>query len=90
MARADLAGSDAFYFDASHDQRSQPYTLVNLRAGYAGERWSVHAWGRNVFDERLRCAGSTSASSRRTSPNKLYVQQGDPRQVGVTVGWSLR
>ncbi|HET9692913.1 MAG TPA: TonB-dependent receptor, partial [Steroidobacteraceae bacterium] len=28
MARADLVGSDAFYFDASHDQRSDAYALL--------------------------------------------------------------
>jgi outer membrane receptor protein involved in Fe transport len=90
MARADLSGSDAFYFDASHDQRSEPYTLVNLRAGYAGERWSVHAWGRNVFDERYAVRGFYFGLVPPDFANELYVQRGDPRQFGVTVRWSLR
>jgi outer membrane receptor protein involved in Fe transport len=90
MARADLSGSDAFYFDASHDQRSEPYTLVNLRAGYAGERWSVHAWGRNVFDERFAVRGFYFGLEPPDFANELYVQRGDPRQYGVTVRWSLR
>ena len=90
MARADLSGSDEFYFDASHDQRSEPYTLVNLRAGYAGERWSVHAWGRNVFDERYAVRGFYFGLVPPDFANELYVQQGDPRQFGVTVRWSLR
>ena len=90
MARADLSGSDAFYFDASHDQRSEPYALVNLRAGYAGARWSVHAWGRNVFDERYAVRGFYFGLEPPDFVNELYVQRGDPRQFGVTVQWSLR
>jgi outer membrane receptor protein involved in Fe transport len=90
MARVDLNGSDAFYFDASHDQRSGSYALVNLRAGYAGERWSVHAWGRNVFDERYAVRGFYFGLEPPDFANELYVQRGDPRQFGVTVQWWLR
>jgi outer membrane receptor protein involved in Fe transport len=90
MARADLAGSDAFYFDASHDQRSDPYVLVNLRAGYAGDQWSVYAWGRNVFDERFAVRGFYFGLEPPDFADKLYVQQGDPRQFGVTISWSWR
>ena len=90
MARADLAGSDAFYFDASHDQRSESYSLLNLRAGYAGERWSAYAWGRNVLDERYAVRGFYFGLEPPDFADKLYVQQGDPRQIGVTISWSLR
>jgi len=90
MARADLIGSDAFYFDASHDQRSQPYSLVNLKAGYGGDRWSVYAWGRSVFDERYAVRGFYFGLEPPDFADKLYVQQGDPRQFGVTLQWSLK
>jgi len=90
MARADLTGSDAFYFDASHDQRSQPYVLLNLKAGYAGEHWSVYAWSRNVTDERYAVRGFYFGLEPPDFANELYVQQGDPRQFGVTLQWSLR
>jgi outer membrane receptor protein involved in Fe transport len=90
MARADVNGSDAFYFDASHDQRSRPYSILNLKAGYAGERWSVHAWGRNVLDERYAVRGFYFGLEPPEYANALYVQRGDPRQFGVTLNWSLR
>jgi outer membrane receptor protein involved in Fe transport len=90
MARADLGGCDGFYFDASHDEKSQPYLLVNLKAGYEAGRWSVHAWGRNVFDEHHAVRGFYFALEPPAYPEKLYVQQGDPRQYGVTFTWSLR
>ena len=89
MARADLYGSDAFYFDASHDQRSDPYTLLNLKAGYSGDRWSAYLWGRNVFDERYAVRGFYFGLEPPDFANKLYVQLGDPRQFGVTLTWSL-
>ncbi len=54
MARADLNGVDAFYFDTSHDQRSDPYTLLNLKAAYLRGPWSVEAWVRNVIERELR------------------------------------
>jgi outer membrane receptor protein involved in Fe transport len=90
MARADLFGSDAFYFDASNDQRSQPYALLNLRAGYAAGRWSLQAWGRNVTDERYAVRGFYFGLEPPDFADRLYVQQGDPRQFGVTLRWSLR
>jgi len=90
MARADLAGSDAFYFDASHDERSKPYSLLNLRAGYTGERWSAYVWGRNVFDEEYAVRGFYFGLEPPDFADKLYVQRGDPRQVGVTISWTLR
>jgi outer membrane receptor protein involved in Fe transport len=90
MARADLFGSDAFYFDASNDQRSRPYALLNLRAGYATDRWSLHAWGRNVTDERYAVRGFYFGLEPPNFADRLYVQQGDPRQFGVTLRWSLR
>jgi iron complex outermembrane recepter protein len=87
MARADLNGSDAFYFDASHDQRSQPYTLLNLKAGYARGPWSVHAWARNVTDERYAVRGFYFGLEPPDFANELYVQRGDGRLVGVTLQW---
>jgi outer membrane receptor protein involved in Fe transport len=89
MARADLTGSDAFYFDTSHDQQSDPYSLLNLKAGYAAGRWSAYLWGRNVFDERYAVRGFYFGLEPPDYDDKLYVQQGDPRQFGVTLSWSL-
>ena len=90
LARADLYGSDAFYFDASHDRKSDAYSLVNLKAGYAGGRWAAYLWGRNVFDERYAVRGFYFGLEPPDYADRLYVQQGDPRQFGVTVTWSSR
>jgi outer membrane receptor protein involved in Fe transport len=89
LARADIAGKDDFYFDASNDQRSHAYTLVNLRFGYATERWSASLWGRNVFDRRYAVRGFYFGDEPPDFPNKLYLRLGDPRQWGVTFDYSF-
>jgi outer membrane receptor protein involved in Fe transport len=87
MARADVGGQDRFYFDSSHDERSGRYTLVNLRAGYETEGWSVHAWVRNALDERYAVRGFYFGNEPPDFPAKLYLRLGDPRQAGVTASF---
>jgi iron complex outermembrane recepter protein len=87
MARADLTGSDAFYFDASHDQRSSAYALLNLKAGYAGPRWAAYAWARNVTDEEYAVRGFYFGLEPPDYADRLYVQRGDGRLLGVTLQW---
>jgi outer membrane receptor protein involved in Fe transport len=85
--RADLSGTDAFYFDASHDQRSNPCTLLNLKAGYARGPWSVQAWIRNLTNEDPAVRGFYFGLEPPDYANKLYVQRGDGRLAGITVQW---
>ncbi|HZF17831.1 MAG TPA: TonB-dependent receptor [Steroidobacteraceae bacterium] len=87
LAHLDVAGKDNFYFDASNDEQSHPYTLVNLRFGYAAERWSATVWGRNVFDVRYAVRGFFFGNEPPDFPDKLYLRLGDPRQWGVTVDY---
>ncbi|HEV7632746.1 MAG TPA: TonB-dependent receptor plug domain-containing protein [Steroidobacteraceae bacterium] len=88
FARADVTGSDAFYFSASHDERSVPYQLVNLRLGYEAQNWMVSLWARNVFDERYYVRGFYFANEPGLGP-KRYLDNGDPRQIGMSVSLSF-
>ncbi|MDH4311568.1 MAG: TonB-dependent receptor [Gammaproteobacteria bacterium] len=87
MARADLNGVDAFYFDTSHDQRSDPYTLLNVKAGYSHGAWSVEAWARNVMNGNYAVRGFYFGLEPPDYANKLYVQRGDGRLAGITLQW---
>jgi len=87
FARADVTGKDSFYFDVSHDQVSEPYSVSNLRLGFAAERWTAQAWLRNAFDERYAVRGFYFGNEPPLFPDKLYIRQGDPRQLGVTFDW---
>ena len=88
-AHADLSGKDAFYFSASDDQRTAAYALVNLRAGWRSERWSVNAWVRNVFDQHYITRGFYFGNEPPDHPAKRYVDNGDPRQAGVSASFVL-
>jgi outer membrane receptor protein involved in Fe transport len=87
MARADLSGVDAFYFDASHDQRSDAYVLLNLRAGYARGPWSVQAWVRNATDTDYAVRGFYFGLEPPDFAARLYTQAGDGRMAGLTLQW---
>ena len=84
MARLDLSSEDGFYYDTSHDQQSDSRFLTNLRVGFEAERWSIHAWASNLFDERYPVRGFFFVNEPPDFPEKLYLRWGDPRQLGLT------
>ena len=90
MARVDVAAIDDFYFDVPpNDVRADAYSLTHLTAGFEGERWSAHLWLRNVFDEEYTVRGFYFGNEPPLFESKRYVQLGEPRQIGLTVKWSL-
>jgi len=84
FARLDMTARDAFYFDVSHDQKSQSYELVNARLGYDADRWSLQLWGRNLLDREYAVRGFYFGNEPPNFPNALYTRLGDARQIGVT------
>jgi iron complex outermembrane receptor protein len=89
FARFDVTARDAFYFDVSHDQRSEPYELVNGRVGYATDNWSIQVWVRNLFDRQYAVRGFYFGNEPPDFPATLYTRAGDPRQLGVTFDLSF-
>jgi outer membrane receptor protein involved in Fe transport len=85
FARVDVSGKDAFYFDVSHDQVSEAYSVTNARLGFETNNWTAQLWLRNAFDERFAVRGFFFGNEPPLFPPTLYIRQGDPRQVGVTV-----
>jgi len=90
MVRADVTGKDEFYYDYSHDQKSQSYQRVNLRLGKTWDAWSVFAWGRNIFDEHYTVRGFFFGNEPPLWEDKLYTNAGEPRQVGLTVRYEFQ
>jgi iron complex outermembrane receptor protein len=86
MARLDVTAMDAFYFDVptDHDQKAGSHALAHLKAGYEAGRWSVHAWVRNLFNERYAVRGFYFSNEPPDWPQKLYTQLGEPRRFGIT------
>ncbi len=85
FARADISGKDAFYFDVSHDQKSEAYKLVNARIGFESGNWTSQLWVRNLFDEQYAVRGFYFGNEPPDFPATLYVRLGDARQVGISV-----
>ncbi len=84
FARLDVTGMGAYYFDLPpNDTRSSPYALVNLRLGYDTARWSASLWGRNLLNKDYPVRGFYFGLEPPDYPNKLYIQLGDPRTVGL-------
>jgi outer membrane receptor protein involved in Fe transport len=90
FARADVTGTDAFYFSASHEERSASYVLRHLKLGYTASNWSAELWVRNAFDQYYSQRGFFFGNEPPDFPNKRYLQAGDPRQIGVTVRHEFR
>ena len=84
FGRVDVSGKDEFFFDVSHDQVSQPYSITNARLGFEADRWTAQLWVRNAFDERYAVRGFFFGNEPPLFPPTLYIRQGDPRQLGVT------
>ena len=82
--RLDATARDAFYFDVSHDQKSQAYELVNVRIGYDAVSWSAQLWVRNLFDEDYAVRGFYFGNEPPDFPDTLYTRLGDPRQIGLS------
>ncbi|MBT8092615.1 MAG: TonB-dependent receptor [Gammaproteobacteria bacterium] len=85
FARLDITARDAFYFDVSHDQKSQAHELLNARIGIERDSWLIELWARNLLDERYAVRGFYFGNEPPDFPNTLYTRAGDPRQVGVTI-----
>jgi outer membrane receptor protein involved in Fe transport len=91
MARVDVSAVDSFYFDVPpNPTRSTSYALTNLKIGYEADRWSVYAFGRNVFDRDYAVRGFFFGNEPPAFENKRYVQLGEPQQFGVTARWEFR
>jgi len=84
FGRLDFSQKDDFYFSSSHQQQSRAYQLMNIKAGYEANNWSVYLWGRNINDEVYHVRGFFFANEPPNWQAKLYTRQGDPRQFGIT------
>jgi len=89
FARIDLSSRSDFYFDVSHNQKSQAYKLANARIGFETGSWSVQLWARNLFDEDYAVRGFFFGNEPPDFPPALYTRLGDPQQLGVSFDMSF-
>lgn len=89
MARVDVTGKAGFYFETSSNEASSAYQLVNAKLGYEHKQWAAYVWGGNLFDRRYAVRGFFFGNEPPDFTAKRYIQNGDPRQIGVTASWKF-
>jgi iron complex outermembrane receptor protein len=96
FGRLDVAGQDQAFIDYfepgfgtdpqfCNSQQLPDYQLINARVGYQRARWSAVLWARNAFDETFATRGFCFGNEPPAFPETLYLKQGDPRQIGITL-----
>src|SRR3984893_3654274 len=90
FARLDASALGSFYYYTSDAQASSAYHLENVRVGYSRGPWTTSLWVRNLFDARYAPRGFYFGLIPPNFPTQAFLQQGDPRQVGITVNYQLR
>jgi len=89
FARVGMDGRDEFYFSDSHNEKSEPYTLLNASVGFRGRDWSVTAWARNLADEDYFVRGFFFGNDPRDGyTDRVFTQLGEPRRFGITASRS--
>ena len=89
FARWDTSAIDGFYYYTSDAQTSSAHTLENVRVGYCQGSWTISLWARNLFDARYAQQGFYFRLIPPNFPNQSFLQQGDPRQIGITLNYEL-
>ena len=88
FARLDLNAIDSFYFDISHNQKSDAYRLLNLRIGKQWNAWTLSVWARNLLDENYATRGFYFGNEPPVFENTLYTRFGDPRSYGLSLSYN--
>ena len=90
FARVDASAIDRFYYYTSDAQTSRAYNVENVRVGRQRGSWTLSLWVRNLLDARYAQQGFYFALIPPNFPKQAFLQQGDPRQVGITVNYERR
>ena len=90
FARLDASAIGSFYYYTSDAQASSAYNLENVRLGYQRKAWTGSLWVRNVFDAHYAQQGFYFGLIPPDYANQSFLQRGDPRQLGITINYTLR
>jgi iron complex outermembrane receptor protein len=86
FARLELEGRDSFYFADRHNEKSDPYALLNASIGFDRGRVRAMIWARNLTDENYHVRGFYFPNDpRKGYVEEGYTQLGEPRRIGATV-----
>ncbi len=81
---ASITWQTEMYGDVQNAIELDERTLLNVQAGYEGERYTVRLYGKNVTDEVYVTSQGTGLV-----PGSIVGKLGDPLEVGLQVTFSL-
>ena len=84
-----MSFKDEYYFSDSHNQKSKPYTLLNINIGKSFGKTTATIWIRNAIDERYTTRGFYFGLIPPDYLDQLWKSYGDPRQIGVTIDYTF-
>jgi outer membrane receptor protein involved in Fe transport len=87
VGRIDLNAAGSYYFDYSHDEKSDSHRVVNLKFGKEWSQWAVYGWVRNLFDEDYFTRGFYFGLEPPGFARSRYTRLADPRHYGLTVSY---
>ena len=80
---------DSYYFSDSHNQKSQPYSLLNANFGRDFDLFSVKIWSRNLLNTQYTTRGFYFGLIPPNFSDQLFKSVGDPRELGITIDFNL-
>ena len=87
---ADIHAKDRFYFDYSHNEQSEPYSITNIHIGYnVNSNLDVSIWSKNIFNTKYATRGFFFGVEPPNYENKLYLSYGDPFTIGMTINYKF-
>ena len=86
--KTSVDGRGSYYFSNGHDEKSDPYALLNASIEYMAGSWSAILWGRNLTDTDYQTRGYYFDNGFPEGEH-LYTQQGDPRTFGFTLSYDF-
>ena len=87
---SNINGKDAFYFSDSHNEKSNPYFIVNLNLGYKiNKNMEISIWGKNILDNKYPIRAFYFALEPPNWEDKLYLSYGEPINIGITFKYDI-
>ena len=88
--KTNLEGKGSYYFSNTHDQKSEPYKILNTSLVYTHGDWTASIWAKNITDEQYSNRGFFFPNNPANGyAPELYTQKGAPRTVGFTVSYDF-
>ena len=89
--KANVEGKGSYYFSNRHNEKSDPYALLNSSLEYTNGSFTASVWVRNITDEEyyVRGFGSFGNNPSKYYETELYTQLGAPRTAGLTLSYDF-